>query len=421
MDHDPPHFSEETWSFYINGYPTSPSIIAPANGAFIDSLTYLTWLSGTDPDSFDAVSYQIQVDGDSAFTSPEVNDTVTAALLLDNSVSIRIQQLNGYQALTSDQNYFWRVRSLDNYGLVSAWPDSLNWFVYQHQNHAPDPPVSGFSPADFGEVVSLNPTITWNNASDPDPDDHPGTLRYIFHLFSDTSTGCGFEYWDTTDAGVNQVIVTDTMPDNCLWIYVIWTLDDGGLISSGSSLQWFWTNHYNYPPEPFPLYLPAEGERVVAFNTYFSWGHTIDYDPSASFTFTFQISSDSLFGDPGRTIEELGDTTLMIPADSLAILGSSLYWRVLAVDDDSLVRIGGIPEEERWLRIVLPGDANGDGNVLGGDVTFLVRYFKGLGPAPNPILAGDANGDCQVLGGDVTYLVRYFKGLGSMPSRGNCR
>jgi len=68
----------------------------------------------------------------------------------------------------------------------------------------------------------------------------------------------------------------------------------------------------------------------------------------------------------------------------------------------------------------LPGDANGDGNVLGSDVTYLVRYFKGLGPAPNPLLAGDTNGDCNVLGSDVTYLVRYFKGLGSAPQRGNC-
>ncbi len=68
----------------------------------------------------------------------------------------------------------------------------------------------------------------------------------------------------------------------------------------------------------------------------------------------------------------------------------------------------------------LPGDANGDGNVLGSDVTYLVRYFKGLGPAPNPILAGDTNGDCNVLGSDVTYLVRYFKGLGPAPHSGSC-
>jgi len=69
----------------------------------------------------------------------------------------------------------------------------------------------------------------------------------------------------------------------------------------------------------------------------------------------------------------------------------------------------------------LPGDANGDGFVRGSDVTYLVGYFKGTAPAPEPYLAGDANGDCNVSGGDVTYLVRYFKGLGAEPIRGDCR
>jgi subtilisin family serine protease len=68
----------------------------------------------------------------------------------------------------------------------------------------------------------------------------------------------------------------------------------------------------------------------------------------------------------------------------------------------------------------IPGDANADGSVNSGDVTFLVRYLKGLGPAPaSPFYRGDANGDCLVLGADVVYLVNYFKG-GDSPIRGDC-
>mgnify|MGYP000411161115 CR=1 FL=1 len=70
----------------------------------------------------------------------------------------------------------------------------------------------------------------------------------------------------------------------------------------------------------------------------------------------------------------------------------------------------------------VPGDINGDGNVMGGDVTYGVRYFKGLGnPPPDSCWndstgswlysAGDANGDCQFRGSDITFLVAYFKGL----------
>ncbi|MCP4582276.1 MAG: S8 family serine peptidase [candidate division Zixibacteria bacterium] len=68
----------------------------------------------------------------------------------------------------------------------------------------------------------------------------------------------------------------------------------------------------------------------------------------------------------------------------------------------------------------VPGDANGDEQVIGSDVTFLVNYF-GMGGAPPPdscynesaadwlYSAADANGDCQLIGSDVTFLVNYFR------------
>lgn len=78
------------------------------------------------------------------------------------------------------------------------------------------------------------------------------------------------------------------------------------------------------------------------------------------------------------------------------------------------VGIGGPPPCD-----YVPGDANGDGNVMGNDVTYSVRYFKGLG-APPPdscpynggwlYSGGDANGNCVYAGSDVTFLVGYFKG-----------
>jgi hypothetical protein len=81
-----------------------------------------------------------------------------------------------------------------------------------------------------------------------------------------------------------------------------------------------------------------------------------------------------------------------------------------------------------WLELVLSpscnymlGDLNGDGNLIAGDVTFGVRYFKGLGDQPadscymdstNSYLyvAGDVNGNCEFRGSDVTKLVSFFKG-----------
>jgi hypothetical protein len=75
--------------------------------------------------------------------------------------------------------------------------------------------------------------------------------------------------------------------------------------------------------------------------------------------------------------------------------------------------------------VYLPGDINSDSSVLGGDVTFAVRFFKGLGNQPPDscyldstgsylYVAGDINGNCEFRGSDVTRLVAYFKGTAEM-------
>ena len=416
-----PRESDETRSFYIDGFPTPPAIIEPPNGAQANSSTYLIWLASTDPDSFDAVSYSIQVDNDSAFASPEINQSgmSSRSLLLDDAFAIMLGQLEGYGNLQADTSYFWRVRADDNYGLSSEWTDGANWFTFLPQNHAPAPPDSGFSPANGEEVISLTPVITWNDADDPDPDDNGDNLSYVIRL-SEDSLFAGFVYYDTTAPGINQITPSYELDDNTHYYYQVKTLDDGGLSSDWSARQNFWTNHYNFPPEPFPLYGPESGARQVVFNTHFGWGGTVDYDPNSSFTYSFQWSADSLFASFVRTIPGLTDTVLTIPTDTLSLLGQNIFWRILAIDNDSLIQTGGIPEHFRALDILPPGDANSNGVTNGVDVTYLVNYLKGLGPAPDPLLAGDANGNCQTNGVDVSYLVNYLKGFGSAPLRPNC-
>jgi hypothetical protein len=65
------------------------------------------------------------------------------------------------------------------------------------------------------------------------------------------------------------------------------------------------------------------------------------------------------------------------------------------------------------------GDANGDSNANGLDVTYGVRYFQGQLPIPElcecgthgPIsVAATVNGDCLFNGLDITFMVRYYQG-----------
>ncbi|MCP4580400.1 MAG: hypothetical protein GY839_02190 [candidate division Zixibacteria bacterium] len=100
------------------------------------------------------------------------------------------------------------------------------------------------------------------------------------------------------------------------------------------------------------------------------------------------------------------------------------YIRVTSYDDQ---HIEGLFSNEVALGVAgdyeyyLPGDANmANGawppGVIGGDVTFLVNYFRSLPSSQACLLDGfwcsaDINGDCLVIGSDVTKLVNYFRGM----------
>ena len=69
------------------------------------------------------------------------------------------------------------------------------------------------------------------------------------------------------------------------------------------------------------------------------------------------------------------------------------------------------PEEFKlYIGEYLPGDVNGDGIVNINDVTYLMAYISGSGPAPVNIQAADVNQDGSVNALDVAYLVNYLNG-----------
>ena len=67
----------------------------------------------------------------------------------------------------------------------------------------------------------------------------------------------------------------------------------------------------------------------------------------------------------------------------------------------------------------MPGDANmalglWPPRVIGSDLIYLARCILDISEPcliDSFYVAGDINGDCQVLGSDVTWLVNYFKGI----------
>lgn len=81
------------------------------------------------------------------------------------------------------------------------------------------------------------------------------------------------------------------------------------------------------------------------------------------------------------------------------------------------------PQSLTWIYKVkgtyIPGDVNSDGRISGSDVLYLVAVLKlGNRTIAEPNWRADANGDCQVGWPDVSFLVAYLKGLGPAPEPG---
>ncbi|MCP4582003.1 MAG: carboxypeptidase regulatory-like domain-containing protein [candidate division Zixibacteria bacterium] len=107
-------------------------------------------------------------------------------------------------------------------------------------------------------------------------------------------------------------------------------------------------------------------------------------------------------------VNELGDSSSVFTFEDIPLTLTEHFCQ-LAITD-------GYP--------YLPGDVNMFNGawppvIIGGDVTYLVNYFRLL-PSSQPCLldgfwaSADANGDCLVIGSDVTRLVNFFRSLGEI-------
>ena len=110
---------------------------------------------------------------------------------------------------------------------------------------------------------------------------------------------------------------------------------------------------------------------------------------------------------------------------SILILAALLVMPLAFANANPPNKLPDLPRNYNWI----PGDFSGDGVRGGGDVTYGVRYLKGLGtPPPDSVyldttcdftdngtrlyFRSDVNGDCNFSGADITRLVAFFKGTG---------
>jgi hypothetical protein len=143
-------------------------------------------------------------------------------------------------------------------------------------------------------------------------------------------------------------------------------------------------------------------------------GPAVQYsDISGGYAGTGNISTDPLFTDQSHGDFHLQEPSPCVDAGNPGSTHDP---------DGTQADMGAFYYQQSAAYAYIPGDVNGDRIVGGGDVTYGVRYFKGLGAAPLDscyldstsawfYCAGDANGNCEFRGSDITFLVGYFKAI----------
>jgi hypothetical protein len=354
------------WQFILPVPPSPPTLVSPPNGATIsDYSPLLDWsdVSGAD-------SYQVQVDSNSNFDSPERAGTVTSS-----QFTVTPDLVAG--------TWYWRVRTFDN-SVYGNWSVSWNFIL----SSLLIPPTL-LSPANGTTIGDYSPLLDWSDVA--------GADSYQVHV--DNSSG-----FSSPDRNRNILASSYTVsPDLAggTWYWRVRTYD-GSNVSN-------WSAVWNFILPGVPnLLSPANGSTTYDRTPTFDWS-----DIQNRTSYRIQVDNNSNFGSP-EINWSVGPSTYTPPSNLPVGL---YYWRVRAA-------VNNVPGN--WSTVFrvtirsstnagVAGDINGSGRADGNDLNYLTSYLKGKHTSVPCLPCADVDGSGEIDGADVQYLREYLKGQGSVP------
>ncbi len=161
----------EKWTFTTGNPASTPVLVAPANNALVKDYTpLLDWKNSTLPVGTTFKQYDLQVDDNSDFSSPEVNISTSNGVLIESSYT-------PLSDLAFNTKYYWRVRSVN---LVSGVEHFSGWSkVWTFRAVMLAPTLQ--SPTNGDPVGSLKPTLTWTAVT--------GATKYAIQITTSPSFG----------------------------------------------------------------------------------------------------------------------------------------------------------------------------------------------------------------------------------------
>jgi hypothetical protein len=264
--------------------PATPTLISPANGSISQNpAPTLNWgtLAG-------AVSYQVQLDNNSTFSSPEFDGSSAT-----NSIT---------PSPLADGIYYWHVRQTDTLGGLSAW--SAAWRVTISQPIPVAPNTASLRSLDTSHSENGTPTFNWSSV------EYGATYQIQVDDNSDFSSPSFDDTADTTD----RIILTPLSIGEYFWH--VRAINEYGTAGPWSET---WTITIDIPPAVSTLLLPSDEFTSSNGEVSFSWQNTTN-----AMNYQIQVDNDEDFSSP--EFDNVAETTtreLVTP-----LTDGTYFWRV---------------------------------------------------------------------------------------------
>jgi DNA-binding beta-propeller fold protein YncE len=238
-------------------------------------------------------------------------------------------------------------------------------------NQPPEAPVP-VSPVGRGEVSSVTPTLSWQEAVDADGDE----LTYRVRIGEE---GGPLELFEGI-AGASFVLPRE-LRENAPHVWSVQAFD-GEAASAWSDVQAFFVNAEEEAPTAPMLTAPVSGSAADGL-TVFSWQAADDPDPYETLTYLMEVAEDESFALP--VLAESLDVTSLTLGDCVDYFeledGKRYFWRITAVDSTGLESPPGEARPFTYDSTILAVIANVSGArvYLGGNLGYPGRL---LGEVP---------------------------------------
>jgi hypothetical protein len=300
---------------FIFNWDVAPQLLTPEDDLTTAYTPYLSWTAVEA-----AKEYRVEIDTEDDFPSPAV-------------CTCRSTDYTWEKNLSNDQEYFWRVKAIDDVGNSGPWSATRHFRM--KWEFAP----KLLSPANNSTLQSY-PFFSWTPI--------PGAERY--HIQVDETTSFSNPIFDQMIYNVNRAAITK-FKDRQIFIDLDYYWRVRGVDAQDNVTPWSenFSFRFGFTTSPNLIYplnyyvpdsenLPVHGDHTIAWpvfvwDTAHSW---VDYDTSQNIVapdyYALTVSTNSDFSSPVFEIETAGLSVAPTLENSFKSLqnGQLYHWRVRA-------------------------------------------------------------------------------------------